>query len=123
MEAEASGAPEPQPRRSSTQEAHLMFLYMVDDVRSYLRCADDAAVCTTAIELCEADLVRRRGGEKLSGVLQYDAADLLNFLDIHCAELVVLRYLPAERRYEPQGRDWMKNLLYQYLLNMAPALE
>ena len=57
------------------------------------------------------------------GIVQYDAADLLNYVDVHLEEIVALQFLPAETRYAPHGRDWVKNRLYQQLLGMCQAGE
>ena len=101
------------------EPTHLLFLYMIDSSRNYVRCEDDEALCVAALELCEAELGKRKSSR--AAVLQYDAADLLNFLDVQASEVQVLRFLPGERRYEPENREWLKNRLYQHLLGIATS--
>jgi hypothetical protein len=129
------------------EDAHILFLYKKDGQRTYHTVADQAALCDLVLQLCEEDLLRKRGmlkpssteaGDNDTGaeatttaapavhhsrVLQYDAADLLNFLDAHLSEVVVLRFNVDDRRYDPEGRDWLKNRLYQSLLDTANAAE
>lgn len=105
---------------------HLLLLYMKDGVRNYVNKPTEAAVCEHIIQLCEEHQIaelqergRRLGTNALPEVVQYDAADLLNFLDIKLAEVAVLRYSPAEMRYEPMGRNWTKNRLYEHLRGLV----
>lgn len=123
----------------SDAPTHLIVLYQLDGVKTYHSLANEAELCTHILALFEADLIGRRQrlgelgarkklnhGEQLrdedeAEVIQYDAADLLNYLDAHIGEIIALQYLNIERRYAPQGRAWLKNALYRYLQDQSAA--
>eukprot|EP00672_Neobodo_designis_P024504 CAMPEP_0174832132 /NCGR_PEP_ID=MMETSP1114-20130205/3513_1 /TAXON_ID=312471 /ORGANISM="Neobodo designis, Strain CCAP 1951/1" /LENGTH=157 /DNA_ID=CAMNT_0016065987 /DNA_START=35 /DNA_END=508 /DNA_ORIENTATION=- len=118
----------------SQPEAHLLLLYKRDGKRTYHTVRDEQALCDLILQLCEEDLARKRGMADDAAmrtdreadsqkVLQYDAADLLNFMDAHLTELVVLKFNVDDGRYDPEGRDWLKNRIYQSLLGLANAAE
>jgi hypothetical protein len=122
------------PAADGGPSAHLLLLYKRDGGRTYHTVPGEPELCDLILRLCEEDLARKRGMSEAAAtavdgvanpqkVLQYDAADLLNFLDAHLTELVVLKFDPEDGRYDPEGRDWLKNRIYQSLLGMANEAE
>lgn len=110
--------------------AHIILLYRREGQRTYHTVADEDALCELLLNLCEAELARKRGLDPAlafdtdreatsQGLVQYDAADLLNFMDVHLTEVVVLKYREDDGRYDPEGREWLKNRMYQNLLAAA----
>lgn len=114
---------------------HLVILYCLDGVKTYTVCSTETAVFEHFFELYENVQInsakeRHKQPSVSSGAqppvsamplaVQYDAADLLNFIDFRVSEIAIFsaaeRPLPPDgTAYRVVGRRWLKEHLYSYL--------
>lgn len=103
-----------------------LVLYSKNGSRSWVERESETKALEHLIELCEEDHIAQMQrqsqlyGSKMPEVVQYDAADLLNFIDIKLGDLSILRFDPLTKRYEALGRVWIKSRIYELLKSQLP---
>lgn len=113
-------------------DPHWTLIYAREGVRSWQICNSETELCLFFIELYETDRMQRvkqqvdrlGPGHALPEVIQYDAADLFNYMDLRMTDIAVLKFLPEESKYIPLGRNWLKTRIYEYLrANVQQAVD
>ncbi len=106
--------------------SHCLVLYSKNSSRTWVERESETKALEHLIELCEEDQIAQMQrqsqlyGTKPPEVVQYDAADLLNFIDIKLADLSILRFDPQTKKYEALGRIWIKSRIYELLKSQLP---
>lgn len=102
-------------------EVHYLMLYSRSGTHDWVKRSSEAEVCdylSSVYEGQQIDKERLKAQSRhqtLPEVIQYDAADLFNFIDVKISEVLVLRFDPQTAKYTPQGRDWLKSRMYEFL--------
>jgi hypothetical protein len=103
-------------------DAPFTLLFMKSGARQYSHFARKDELCEFVITLFEHDEIEKaRSANGTVEVLQYGSADLINFLDLKFAELLILRrdMGTTPPRLEQMDAEWLKMQLCQYMVDHA----
>ena len=102
-------------------DSHFLMLYSRSGKHDWVKRNTESELCeylTVAYEEQQIEKEKLKAESKsqiLPEVIQYDAVDLFNFVDVNISEVLVLKFDPQAKRYNPQGRDWLKARMYEFL--------